>query len=278
MLKLTSLAGLEVFELNPTWFLNMTNAECRDFRRRVEDYGMTVTLNGGFKPEADISADSEAARRAGVKFCVDVLHRAPELGVTVWSGLIYSAWLRQPRPESIIEEEKSRARKLSKQSLGEIMPVAERVGMDFCFEVVNRYEQFLFNTAAEAIAFAEEVGSPRAKVHLDTFHMNIEEDDMLGAIALAGESGKFGHFHVSESNRRIPGVGPANIDWPMIGEALRSSGYRGAVVMEPFVNPRAYNAKNTRTWRDLSGGANLDRLLDDVRRGGEFLRGIMVEI
>ncbi|MDR1533613.1 MAG: sugar phosphate isomerase/epimerase [Planctomycetota bacterium] len=275
MLDLTSRAGLEVFEINPAWFLRMTGAECRDFRRRAEDYGLTVTLNGGFKLEGDISADSEATRRAGIEFCVDVLNRAPELGAATWSGLIYSAWTRMPRPESVVEEEKARAREFSKQSLGEILPVAERAGVDYCFEVVNRYEQFLFNTAAEAVAFAEEVGSPRAKVHLDSFHMNIEEDDMFDAVALAGRSGRLAHFHVSESNRRVPGLGPTNINWPKLGKALRSAGYRGAVVMEPFVNPGAVNAKGTRTWRDLSGGADLDRLVDDVRRGGEFLRGIM---
>ena len=141
--------------------------------------------------------------------------------------------------------------------------------------MVNRFEQFLFNTAKEAIAFAEEVGSPRAKVHIDTFHMNIEEDSMSDAIALTGKSGRLGHFHVSESNRRVPGLGPTNIDWPAVGKALRSVGYRGAVVMEPFVNTCANNARNTHTWRDLSGGADIDRLVDNVRRGGEFLRGII---
>ena len=51
----------------------------------------------------------------------------------------------------------------------------------------------------EAIGFAEDIGSPRAKVHLDTFHMNIEEDNMYDAIAYAGVSGRLGHVHVGES-------------------------------------------------------------------------------
>ena len=137
---------------------------------------------------------------------------------------------------------------------------------------MNRFEQFLFNTAADAIAFAKATGSPKAKIHLDTYHMNLEEDNMFDAIRLAGGSGRLGHFHVGESNRRVPGLGPANIDWKRGGQTLAAIDYRGAVVMEPFGNPRAHNAKRTHTWRDLSRGADLAKLVDDVRRGGDFIR------
>ncbi len=277
MLELTHAAGLEVMELNPAWLLRLSDAECHELLRRAREHGMTLTLNGGLDPTNDISSDSEEIREAGVRYCIQVLDRMYALEMAVWSGLNYSAWLRVPEPYADIPEEKERARELSIRSLKKIMRAAEANGVDYCFEVVNRYEQFLFNTAKEAVAFAEEIASPRAKVHLDTFHMNIEEDNMFSAIAYAGESGRLGHFHAGESNRRIPGVGESHMNWDMIAKALNSAAYKGAVVMEPFVLTAAHNAKRTRVWRDLSGGTDLPRLVGEARAGGEFLRRILNE-
>ena len=74
----------------------------------------------------------------------------------VWSKLLCLA--TSTFAESRYSRRKSRARELSIQSLKQIMKVAEVVGVDYCFEVVNRYEQFIFNTAKEAIGFAEDIG------------------------------------------------------------------------------------------------------------------------
>ena len=62
----------------------------------------------------------------------------------------------------------------------EAIKTAEDCDVIFCVEVVNRFEQFMMNTAAEGIAFAQEVGSPNCKILLDTFHMNIEEESIGG--------------------------------------------------------------------------------------------------
>jgi D-psicose/D-tagatose/L-ribulose 3-epimerase len=174
--------------------------------------------------------------------------------------------------------EKARARDNGLKCLREIIKTAETAGVDYCFEVVNRFEQFILNTSEEAVDFAKEVGSPRAKILLDVYHMNIEEDNIAKAILHAAREGRLGHVHVGESNRRIPGTGDTHIDWNAIGNALVEGGYRGAVVMEPFVLAAAHNAKKICVWRDLSGmGANVDlaRLVRDAETGGAFLRGII---
>lgn len=66
------------------------------------------------------------------------------------------------------------------------MKVAEDCGVLYCCEVVNRFEQYLLNTAKEGVEFVKRLGSPNARVLLDTFHMNIEEDSMVDAILEAG--------------------------------------------------------------------------------------------
>ena len=275
MLELTSRAGLDVMELNPAWLLKLSPSQRRELLQRARDRQMNLTLNGGLDPTNDISSDDADVRQKGIQYCRKVLETMPELELKVWSGINYSAWLRMPVPEGDFLAEKERAKELSIESLQKILPTAEAVGVDYSFEVCNRYEQFLFNTAKEAVAFAEATGSPRAKVHLDTYHMNIEEDNMYAAIAYAGVSGRLGHLHVGESNRRIPGVGASQIDWAMFGKAVNMAGYQGAIIMEPFVLTAAHNAVRTRTWRSLSGGAGVDKLIEDARTGGRFLRSVL---
>lgn len=140
--------------------------------------------------------------------------------------------------------------------------------MDYCLEVLNRFEGYLLNTCAECCQFVEEVGEPAVKVMLDTFHMNIEEDDMCAAIRLAGD--KLGHFHVGENNRRLPGKG--GFDWYRIGQALREIGYDKNVVMEPFVRMGGGVGNDIKIWRDLSKGATIEQLDRDAKGSVEFLR------
>src|SRR5256885_14526668 len=77
-------------------------------------------------------------------------------------------------------EDKRRFREQSLRSMREMVKVAEDRGVVLLVEVINRFEQFMINTAAEAVAYVDEVGSPACKILLDTFHMNIEEPSIGG--------------------------------------------------------------------------------------------------
>lgn len=275
MLELTHLAGLDAIEINPAWLLKMSAEECRRFDDKLQEYGMIATLNGGLDAANDISSDSAKVRRTGIEYCKSVLEKMAELGISVWSGCNYSEWLRCPKPENDAQEEKKRALAYCADSMREIIKTAEDVNVDYCFEVLNRFEQFLFNTSAEAVAFAETVGSPNAKILLDTYHMNIEENIPADAIAYAGARNRLGHFHVGESNRRIPGVGASEMKWDSIARAINISQYKGAIVMEPFVLASAHNAKRTRVWRDLCGSKSIEQLIADAKKGGQFMRDII---
>lgn len=114
---------------------------------------------------------------------------------------------------------------------------AEKEGVDLVIEAINRYETNLINTAAAGKALIEELGSARLKLHLDTFHMNIEEADPAGAIR--GAAGCLSHMHFADSNRRHPGSG--HLDFGAITGALKEIAYRGAIGFEylPWPDPRA---------------------------------------
>ena len=106
-------------------------------------------------------------------------------------------------------------------------------GVRILVEVINRYETNLFNTAEELVTFLKKWDLPNCFVHLDTFHMNIEEADEAEAIRTAGDL--LGYFHVADSNRRTPGRG--HIDFVKQFRALKEVGYTGSISLECIPDP-----------------------------------------
>ena len=157
---------------------------------------------------------------------------------------------------------------LDPEYIEETFKFARECGVEYCLEVLNRFEGYILNTCAEAVDFVRQVDEPAVKVMLDTFHMNIEEDSMTDAIHLAGDL--LGHFHVGENNRRLPGRG--NMPWSEIGKALKSVGYNKAVVMEPFVMPGGQVGSDIKIWRTLEQDTSQARLDADAAKSVEFLR------
>ena len=90
-----------------------------------------------------------------------------------------------------------------------------------------------------------DVGSPALKLHLDTFHMNIEEKDSAAAIRAAGSH--LGHFHACGSDRGTPGND--QIDWDGIATSLHAIRYRGDVVIESFSSKIRSIARAASIWR-----------------------------
>jgi D-psicose/D-tagatose/L-ribulose 3-epimerase len=136
-------------------------------------------------------------------------------------------------------------------------------------EALNRFEGYLINTAAEGIAYVKAVDQPNVRLMLDSFHMNIEEDNLEAALREAGPW--LCHFHTGEPNRRPPRPG-SRLDWPSLGGALREIPYQGAVVMEPFVLTGGQVGHDIKLWRDLSGGASETALDEELRASLAYLR------
>jgi D-psicose/D-tagatose/L-ribulose 3-epimerase len=135
------------------------------------------------------------------------------------------------------------------ESLAWLAERAAADGITLGVEVVNRYESNLLNTAEQALALLDEIGAPNLVVHLDTYHMNIEEQDFATPIQRCGE--RLGYVHVGESNRGYLGTG--TIDFEQFFAALRGIGYQGIVTFESFssavVSPTLSNT--LAVWRNL---------------------------
>ena len=91
------------------------------------------------------------------------------------------------------------------EGLAELGAHAELAGAVLLFEPLNRYEDHMVNTVAQATELVRDAGSPGVRILADTYHMNIEEDDPCAALRAAGEL--LGAVHVSDSNRHQPGTG-----------------------------------------------------------------------
>lgn len=100
-------------------------------------------------------------------------------------------------------------------------------------EVINHYETNLFNTASETLAFFDEHHLNNCYVHLDTYHMGLEECDPYAAIRLCGS--RLGYFHVADNSRRYPGSG--QFDFRRILATLAEICYSGYVTVECIPEP-----------------------------------------
>ena len=133
------------------------------------------------------------------------------------------------------------------RNLKTIARYAEKKGKQICLEPLNRFETDFINTVDQALKMVKDVGSPALKVHLDTFHMNIEEKCQGEAIRKAGRH--LGHVHACGSDRGTPGND--HIGWDCIAKALKAVKYNGDVVIESFTKDVIVIAKAAAIWRQI---------------------------
>ena len=122
-------------------------------------------------------------------------------------------------------------------------------GININLEVVNRYETNIMNTGQEGLEFLDQMNRENAFLHLDTYHMNIEEDGMEKAVLAAGN--RLGYVHIGESHRGYLGTG--NVDFKTFFNALKTINYQGPITFESFssrvVDPALSNTLCV--WRNL---------------------------
>jgi D-psicose/D-tagatose/L-ribulose 3-epimerase len=141
---------------------------------------------------------------------------------------------------------------------------AKARGLQFGIEPVNRYENHLINTGWQAVQMIERVGADNIFVHLDTYHMNIEEKGVGNGILDARAHLKY--IHLSESDRGTPGHGTCN--WDEIFATLAAIGFKGGLAMESFINMPPELAYGLSVWRPVA-----ESEAQVMGEGLPFLRG-----
>lgn len=256
----------DILEISCAALKNIDQKGLDRFKETAREYDMILTAGYGPAASENLASPDDAIVKNAIAFYTDILKKLEYLDIHTLGGGIYSYWpVDYSRP---IDKQGDWER--SVKNVRTVSKIAETCGVDYCLEVLNRFEGYLLNTAQEAVRFVNEVGTSSVKVMLDTFHMNIEEDSMTDAILTAGN--KLGHFHVGENNRKVPGKG--NIPWAEIGKALRRINYRGNVVMEPFVLTGGTVGSDIKVWREIMPDITTEKLDEDARASVEFLHHV----
>ncbi|MFV0451068.1 MAG: sugar phosphate isomerase/epimerase family protein [Propioniciclava sp.] len=206
-------------------------------RQTMANAGIAPIAMAGLSPEADVSSASADIRQRGIALLRSTVDFAHDLGADQLNGVSYALFgeRSQPYPPDRFAA--------SAEAVGQVADYAAQAGITLTFEVVNRYETSMLNTAAQARDYLERSGSTNLRVHLDTYHMGIEEADPAGAIAATVPV--LGYLELGQSGRGSLLTG--SVDIAAAIAAARDAGFTGRFGLEAF----------TRQLLDEGGGNGL---------------------
>jgi D-psicose/D-tagatose/L-ribulose 3-epimerase len=194
-------------------------------------------------PDRDLRGTPEQ-QKTGLDYMTKLIDQMVVLDCPSLIGPVYSA---VGRADAVPPAEYKKQWRDVVKNLKTLCKHAERNGKQVCLEPLNRFETDFINTCDQALKMVKDVGSKALTLHLDTFHMNIEEKNQAAAIRKAGKLLK--HFHACGSDRGTPGND--HIDWKPIAAALKSIGYKGDVVIESFTTDVKVIARAAAIWRRM---------------------------
>lgn len=245
----TKETGYDLLELS---LHDAANLDVVAARARLTHAGLRVACSRGLAFDADISSDDPAIVERGAQLLHDSLRITAALGGTHLTGALYSALGKYHRPLS------QAGRRNVVAVLGDLAREARDCGVTLGLEICNRYETNVVNTARQALILADDIGADNVRIHLDTYHMNIEEDDLVRPVREAGA--RLGYVHIGENHRGYLGSG--HLDFTAFFHALADIGYAGPITFESFsstvVAPGL--SSDLAIWRNLwSDGEDLAR-------------------
>jgi D-psicose/D-tagatose/L-ribulose 3-epimerase len=236
-IKAAGFDGIEVPVFDPTAF------PAAALRQALERYGLEATAVSIVPAGTGLGdADAAARRRAAghVRACIA---RCAEAGIRLLSGPLYFPVGYLPGRRRTADEW---ARAVD--SWQALAVDAARAGVEIGIEPLNRFETYFLNTAADAAAFCDEVAHPAVGLLFDTFHANIEEKTIDGALRTAARHIK--HLHTCENDRGIPGSG--HVDWRRFFAAVVELGYDRWLTIESFGFALGELSSAAAIWRDLA--------------------------
>ena len=243
--------GLDFVEIP---LLDPTSIDVEHTRSLLDRYGLGCSCSLGLPLELHLPSNPEGARR----FLEGALEATAALGSPVLTGCLYThvgtLTGKPPEPAEL---------GIVARTLKQVARHAAEYGVELGIEAINRYETYLVNLASQADELLNRIDEPNVFVHLDTYHMNIEEKGFYEPIVSLGS--RLGYIHLSESDRGTPGT--ANVHWDEVFRGLEDIDYGGDLAMESFAAVNEDLIGATALWRDVVG--NPDIL---VRDGIAFLR------
>jgi len=227
--------------------------------------GLHAIVCGAYGPGRDVGDPDPGVRASTLAYVARLVRLAEALGADLVAGPAYgSVGLARPLPP----EERAAERARVVASLREAAEDAATHGIRLALEPLNRFETDRINTVEQGLRLCEDVGHDAVGLHLDTFHLHLEERDSAAAVRAAAEAGRLFHVHACENDRGVPGRG--QVAWDGIARALRESAFAGDVVIESFTPAVTSIAGAVRLWRPVA--PDQDTI---AREGLAFLRRLL---
>lgn len=183
------------------------------------------TGQAALKDNLTFTNPDSRVRKKAVERIMRQIEFAVEFSAPVIIGLI-----RGSLPEGAGKDE---AIKWAVSACQRCADFAREKGMDVLIEMINRYEVNWLNSTLEGKDFLHKVGRDNLLLHIDTFHMNIEDVSFKESILDAADS--IGYVHFADSNRWAPGYG--HISFKEVVSALKNISYEGFLSLEIFPLP-----------------------------------------
>jgi|SRR3954447_7045087 D-psicose/D-tagatose/L-ribulose 3-epimerase len=233
-------AGFDLLEIP---LLDPYGFDVAGAQRALARQPVTIAASLGLGDDSDISSGEPEKVQAGEQLLGKALEVLSDLGSQYLIGVLYGVLKKYPGPAN------AAGRASSQEVLGRVSERAASLGITLGLEVVNRYESNLFNTVRGAITYLDELGDPRIKLHVDTYHMNIEESDLFSPVLDAGD--RLGYVHIGESHRGYLGSG--TVDFDSFFRALKLIGYDGPITFESFSTAVVDEtlSRSLAVWRNL---------------------------
>ncbi|EJL73119.1 sugar phosphate isomerase/epimerase family protein [Chryseobacterium populi] len=193
----------------------------KEVKKQLQDNRLDAVCSFNLPKEAHIAFYPEAAEQL-IKKAVD---KASDLETDFLGGVLHGGigvFSGNPLTENEAD--------IIAEVWAKIADHAKTRGVNIGIEPINRYETYVCNTAKNVLDLIEKTGKQNLFLHLDTFHMNIEENNFYDPVILAGK--KLKHVHITESHRGMPGEGTVN--WDEFFRALKEIDFEGTLVLENF--------------------------------------------
>ena len=256
--------GYDILEIGAGPLVDYTEEQILTLRGCAKDHNIELTVGYGPQFIHNVGTTDLKARASALEWYTKLFAVMQKLDAHKIGGALYSYW-----PIDFLKGvDKKTDWAASVAGIKELAAIASEYDITLNLEVLNRFENHILNTAEEGVAFVKEVNLPNVKLMLDTFHMNIEEVSIAGAIRTAGPY--LAHLHTGECNRLVPGQG--RMPWREIGEALRDIGFDGACVQEPFPCEGGQVGADIKIWRTLIPDASEAQLDQDAKESLIFQR------
>lgn len=247
------------YDLIEAVILDPKEAHPEQTAKALAQAGLGCVTGMALNPAADISsADPEVAKR-GEQFIADAILATRDMGSKLLGGVTHSAMHRY------LDAAYPHVREQLTEIYGRLAQRAQAAGVRLGLEAVNRYESNVVNTLDDAAQIIKAVGSEALFIHMDTYHMNIEEHD--SADTISRNIAQIGHVHIGESHRGYLGAGSVN--FPIFFRTLAAAEYNGPIVFEAF-SPAVLNrdvANALAAWRSHWTSSE-----DMARRSLEFMK------